>query len=385
MLFIKKDKLFNIIWTIYIITMYCFPEQIFKIEIVFIILGIFFIKKIKMNFYFFWCLVILILFFISNIRAENLIASRIIYYYFMKNLLVGYMLINIIKTRNGLEKIMRSYIYAGVILIIRILMIFPFQDLGKIRLNIPDAGFNANVLALNWGVSLIFLLYFIHKSKKKLDIVYLFFIIIMIILTESRKGIILMLLGIISYPLLLSKNKKCLLKRIIIFFTLGIIILYISSKSDLISEKILNRFFLLIEKLLGNTQVIDQSAEVREEMIKEGIALIKNKVFLGYGLGEFSLYSKYGTYSHNNYIELLVGVGIIGTFFYYLIYIYLIFKSRVILKLKEKRIIPFLIITLMLFILDLGLVSYAERFWIIYLALSFTSTEILYIKFRKGD
>lgn len=383
MLSIKKEKIFNIIWLIYIITIYCSPKLIFKVEVLFILLGVLCIRRIKINFYVIWSILILILFFISNIRAENLINSRIIYYYFMKNLLVGYILVNNIKTKQELDKIIYGYIYAGIALIIRVLTIFPLRNLGKIRLNIPQAGFNANELALNWGVSLIFLFYFIYKTKRKIYVLYSILIMIMIIFTESRKGLFLMLVGLIGYPILASKSRKILVKRVILFFILGISLITICSQIDVIREKILRRFFLLIQNVLGNTQVIDRSADIRMDMIREGIGLIKEHFFMGYGLGEFSLYSKYKTYSHNNYIELLVGTGIIGTICYYLFYVYLIFRNKIILKFREKRIIPFFIMTIILFIIDLGLVSYVERFWIIYLVLNFIAIKILDAKFKR--
>ena len=54
---------------------------------------------------------------------------------------------------------------------------------------------------------------------------------------------------------------------------------------------------------------------VRFEMIKVGIDLFAKRPFLGYGIGSYRLVAGFNTYAHNNYIELLVSIGLIGLLF----------------------------------------------------------------------
>ncbi len=83
--------------------------------------------------------------------------------------------------------------------------------------------------------------------------------------------------------------------------------------------------------LSGDRNVSDMT---RESMIEFGIDMFKEHPFLGYGLSNYSQYYG-GTYSHNNFIEVVVSLGIFGFILYYLMYavpmitiMYLWYKKR---------------------------------------------------------
>lgn len=65
----------------------------------------------------------------------------------------------------------------------------------------------------------------------------------------------------------------------------------------------------------------DSSAEKRLHYIDKGWNLFKDKWAIGYGISNFGYVSRTGTYAHNNFIELLCDVGIIGFLLYYAMYI----------------------------------------------------------------
>lgn len=84
------------------------------------------------------------------------------------------------------------------------------------------------------------------------------------------------------------------------------------------------------------------------------------KPILGYGLSNFSELLLdtlgYATYSHNNYIEILVGLGIIGFSLYYSIYIKFIIKLY---NLQKYKFIYYLL--LIRLIAEIGSVSYSSK------------------------
>jgi len=92
-------------------------------------------------------------------------------------------------------------------------------------------------------------------------------------------------------------------------------------------------------------------------MIQEGLrGWLKSPIF-GHGIDSFRYFSQYGTYSHNNYVELLYSTGIIGTSVYYgysLILTYKLFKS------KSANNIKWLLVMLCIaiFFYDYGAISY---------------------------
>ncbi len=93
-----------------------------------------------------------------------------------------------------------------------------------------------------------------------------------------------------------------------------------------------------------------------------------NHPIIGTGLNTFIVQDSTHHYSHNNYIEILVGLGIIGFFIYYAIHFRIFSK---LLKLKTptaKRIRLILLFSLMVFIfMDSALVSYGYKIVVIML------------------
>ena len=101
------------------------------------------------------------------------------------------------------------------------------------------------------------------------------------------------------------------------------------------------------------------SINLRNTMIEYGIEWFKSKPILGYGMDNYRvLYGAstgWTTYSHNNYIELLVGMGLIGTVIYYSFYFVCIRYG-----LRQKSLLSkyFLGILLILLISDYATISY---------------------------
>lgn len=62
---------------------------------------------------------------------------------------------------------------------------------------------------------------------------------------------------------------------------------------------------------------VDYSTVLRARFIERGLALMTEAPIFGHGLDAFRLISGEGTYAHNNYIDLGVGVGVIGLIIYY--------------------------------------------------------------------
>lgn len=108
----------------------------------------------------------------------------------------------------------------------------------------------------------------------------------------------------------------------------------------------------------------DSSTLLREKYIKIGIESFKESPVVGYGVGTFSEINKvktnHNTYSHNNFIEIAVGMGLIGFISYYWIYVYLIMEY---LKLFIHKRTSFLdnvlfIVFILYFVTQVGLVTY---------------------------
>lgn len=98
-------------------------------------------------------------------------------------------------------------------------------------------------------------------------------------------------------------------------------------------EGMFNGFF-------GNEEEMDGSTYTRIQLVDFGKEIFAQRPWLGYGVCNFrAVYLSYfpgrhALYAHNNYIELLVDLGIVGLVLYYIFYIYLIVR---LFKIAKKQ------------------------------------------------
>jgi O-antigen ligase len=130
----------------------------------------------------------------------------------------------------------------------------------------------------------------------------------------------------------------------------------------------------MLEVLLYGNTAQDGSTTKRLEFIIEGIVLFFKKPLFGYGADNFRVIIApilgVSTYSHNNYIELLVNGGIIGFLLFYFSYFVLILEAF------SKKLDKFLLIIMILFLIaDMATVSLYSKIFVIFLSLGFSSLE----------
>ena len=182
-----------------------------------------------------------------------------------------------------------------------------------------------NVVATRLITALFFavFLYFIEENK----IVFLSFPIILcvILLTLSVKVIILTICSFscmffVHYLKRNSFTERRKGKPFLITFLVVAISLTILMQTGYFEDTIKRASYKV------QFYSIERDLDLRTDLIKEGLLLFSQRPFLGYGINNFRYYygQKTGlrTYTHNNFLELLVGVGLLGFFIYYSIYIY---------------------------------------------------------------
>lgn len=121
-----------------------------------------------------------------------------------------------------------------------------------------------------------------------------------------------------------------------------------------IMENVFERFPGLVDFVKGEKG--DKSTEHRSEFLANALDIIYEHPFTGIGLDCFKGYNV--SYSHNNYAEIFVGIGIMGVIVYYAGFIELL-RKIFILKLPLYNICIMVIILRLL--LDFAIVSYYLR------------------------
>nr|WIF89290.1 O-antigen ligase family protein [Acholeplasma laidlawii] len=195
------------------------------------------------------------------------------------------------------------------------------------------------------------------KDKSLTSITKQILFLIIILWTGSRSSLIGLIVGIIillivsNYP----HKKAILVATFSLILVLFLSIMYIDFLYNIIGYRI----SMIIQFILNN-DITDESIKSRLSFQLLGLDYFKNRMFLGYGLDNFRfLPGSYGTYSHNNYVELLVSLGIVGTFIYYIPHLTILI--RVIRRPNMYRTLNIALVSTIL-ILDLFFITYFERF-----------------------
>lgn len=268
----------------------------------------------------------------------------------------------LIKSKNNYYEILKIYVYANILSLCFILLKINKSTIGIVRLGFEalGEGWNANSIGMNMALSAFMSVILLNAEKRKYKkLVYSLLIILFsltVILTGSRKAIFIL---IFTLSLYLFKTLRIGAIYKIIIITVGILLFaYLIMNIQMFYNVLGKRIETFIALFTGYGKV-DRSARLRMDMIRYGLFLFLQKPILGYGINNFrELYgNKTGlyTYSHNNYIELLTGIGLLGTFIYYFSYFYIMKKT--IFK-REQLLTTSFILILTLFIIEAGLVSY---------------------------
>jgi len=216
------------------------------------------------------------------------------------------------------------------------------------------------------AVLLVFYLYIRHREKKVL--VLFPFYIMTIFLSGSMKGFFIPFVGVmIYYVLILYQNGKIKKKNIITFVMIFMVICLALGTLLRLNQTILVR----VTTMFGENAT-DGSSIVRRALAQKAIKLFTMKPVFGWGLDNMP-YVNMNTFgldvyqmkrhAHNNYLEILANLGIIGFVLYYAKYAFLIMNA-----IKEKNanriskiFVLSVIITIMIF--EYGIVSYHMDFY----------------------
>lgn len=236
-----------------------------------------------------------------------------------------------IKSKEELEKYIKLFLISLFIMMIYVTLNLDLNSFQLAQHGEATTGlWNGNDIGMKCALYIIFILYFLSNNRKV--IISLFLLIslsiplVLLYYTASRKAVLMVVLGISLFYYLKHPNKKI---RNLIVICLGLYLVYNLMMNN---KELYGAIGWRIEGAIGllnkNGQA-DSSALLRAKYIDVGINAWKQSPVLGYGIDNFRLINLHATghltYSHNNFIELLVGVGGIGFLFYYSYYIKLLF------------------------------------------------------------
>lgn len=254
-------------------------------------------------------------------------------------LVIIYMLLLGVKNKRDIEMMLILFavaiVYEGVYILINIdTKLFALERIGQAS----TGNWNSNSIGMMMTVQIILDLYFLKKTKRWAAKICLLSMIALsgylVVVTASRKAIIMLVMAL-CIDRILSNPRK--LVRNLLFICLAVsIILWAIFEIPYLYELIGWRIDGLTAILTG-TGTVDSSTLLRQKYITFGYdSFLKSPIF-GYGMDNFRVllqrYMGKSTYSHNNFVELAVGLGLVGLSVYYSIFLY---TADCYLKIRKK-------------------------------------------------
>jgi O-antigen ligase len=306
-------------------------------------------------------------------------------------LLILIFLPNILNTKQNIDAFMKFTFFLGLLLSIYVISLTDFQRLiqGRYYADVVLERYigNRNLVALLLGISFNFGCYKLLLKFRYTNIFFCIVIFIGVLLTGSRKGLIVCVvpISIVLIGMIMNaSNTRKKIKYVILasFFLIASynIVLNIEIVYNNIGWRIENVF----RSILFNEEIEEGSFSGRKRMIESGLGYFKDRPLFGHGIENFRyLYEQdtgWETYSHNNYVELLVNHGLVGFSLYYSFYIAVVWKlnrKRKISNLHDEKKYYLFIIGLLLsiMIMDFSLVSYKWYLTYVVLALGMNNGE----------
>ena len=223
---------------------------------------------------------------------------------------------------------------------------------------------NPNILAIYMLFNILASFILLKENQSKFLALFLLSNILLafysIIMTASKKGVIFSLLLLSIYLISSLKSKKSIIISVI--FILIIVILVNSNLIEKIDgiNNLMHRFE--VAQLAFTSNKVSGSTYQRLYLIETAYEIFSKDfgtILLGTGQRTFELQNKLGLYAHNNYMEIVSNLGLIGLFIFYFMYVVL-FKD--VLKVQDKSIKYFLLgFLLILLLMDNALVSYTFK------------------------
>jgi len=212
-------------------------------------------------------------------------------------------------------------------------------------------------MVLSVSASIIYLQQDIDKKYKFLNILNIILALYMIVLTVSRTGLILGFFLLFVYvSTMLTDLKRVGYLAVIIAVLSGYMALFGDTKKIMgYMQNVFIRLSNVFNTLSGHD--MEKSTLERKEYIERGLEMFSNHPFGGIGIDTFRYY--YGGYSHNNFVELLLGVGLTGEILYYSVFIFLFIKIYHICLFNLKLYLA--AITGAILLIDMASVSYYDK------------------------
>jgi len=232
---------------------------------------------------------------------------------------------------------------------------------------------NVNTIGLGVSMSAIIAMYYVFYQKKKINILALPLCVIVTFGTGSIKAFLLLAMGILLITIM-NMNPRRRMRSIFkaILWIVIALILFILLLQLPVFETINHRFNGLLA-LVFEGRWLDSSVKIRFLLSEAGLTqFLKNPLFgiginNGWNIALATVGNNY--YLHNNYVELLVDVGIVGTCLFYAIPVSILRNLWKKTRLLNQKATVVGVIFVCWMVMQIGYVCYFDKITFVYFAL----------------
>ena len=268
----------------------------------------------------FWCYGLFFLFSLANIAmgyAVNNATALKMTITLGLNVVFIYALINYYSYCYGNNAIEFFRFYQKLVIgIAGLLLIFGLSNI-MVGERLSTFGINANAIAMICSYALLVRINQVVVNKKIdwKDIAVTLLLMFAVLSAGSRKGLIIPFVG--TMLIVMLRNPTKIAQYIVGGVIAGLIALYLIMNVDFLYSIIGYRVKPMIDLMMGK-EYVESSMETRLHFIELAWKSSQDSLMMGHGLDCFRhLQQSYGTYSHNNFVEIIYSLGVGGFIVYY--------------------------------------------------------------------
>lgn len=105
----------------------------------------------------------------------------------------------------------------------------------------------------------------------------------------------------------------------------------------------------------------------RSALIEDGLEVFEDAPVFGHGIDQYRYVGTFTTYTHNNYVELLANLGVVGLVLYYVLFLVLAYRAVAGVVAGQRSAWVVLAIVVLYLLMDVARVSYSGRITWLYL------------------
>ncbi|MDR4969425.1 MAG: O-antigen ligase family protein, partial [Acholeplasmataceae bacterium] len=283
---------------------------------------------------------------------------------------LGYLILLLSKHEKFYIWIFQGLVFSGIVVIFRVFLTVSIGELFNTRL-----GYQVNLNPTDFGNKFAFLsmltIYglFAFKNYRASNLFLTVLFIFFTLLSGSRKSILAISIFVIVLFITRKLSLKNFFKYAISAFLFLFILYYIVFEIPSIYQLIGVRIDQLLNYFSSNG-IVDNSTYTRIAMLEKGFQLISEKPIIGWGIHSFSFLTTHA-YSHNNFVEITVGLGLIGFTVYYWLYLTIALRLY-----KRRKLITnyplYISLLVTLIFIETGQVTYYTEIYISLIAVLYS-------------